>query len=287
MNPRLALAVIVLAGGVAVAPPVGAQEGGLLNALENLFQAPAAPPPRLAQPARAVKLPNVKVEADFKNMYTPFIAKLLTVELHFVKKVCQPDEQQFDQIHRAGLMAVANLSKHYEDLQRIRQSPKQWPDPREQIDAALLAAIEKSLSADAADRYRDEVAARSEAHRQASVGVMLVHIDAALLLSPQQHDQLAETLTEKWNQAWSTGPRLYLYPQYARMPESHVLSSYLTDTQQKLWTQRATNSTVNFGWQMELGLQDWMGGGVELKPFDKPAAEPVNETPTDEAKETS
>ena len=283
---RHALTAFTLVGCALVTSPAGAQEGGLLNALENLFQ-PAAP----ARAPQRVVLDNVaqqKVDADFANMYTPFIAKLLTVELHFVQKVCEPDQEQFDQIHRAGLLAVARLSKQYEDLQRIRQSPRNWPNPREEISAALLAEIDNTLSADVADKYRDEISARNDAHAQAAIGMMLVHIDAKLLLSPKQHEELNDTLKAKWNKAWSAGPRLYMYPQYARLPESHVLKPHLTDLQQKLWSERAGNATVNFGWQMELGLQDWMGGGVELQAFEKPPAKPIEDPPAKpDSKETS
>ncbi len=112
--------------------------------------------------------------------------------------------------------------------------------------------------------------------------MMLVHIDAELLLSPDQHDEIAETLNEKWNQSWSDGPRLFLYPQYAKLPEVNVLQPHLSALQRSLWLQRSNNSNVNFGWQMELGAQEFFGAGLELKEFEKPDP-PETETGDDSA----
>ncbi len=251
------------------------EEGGVLKVIGGLFggnnrdvaDEVVVPAAVAAKPIAVIKN---NVGADFANMYTPFIAKVLTAELHFVKKVCRPTEKQFDEIHRSGLLATARLSKHYEDLQRIRQTANQWPKPRRQITAALQEQVDKMMPADVAEQYRQELAARLAAEREAAAGTMLIHIDAAVLLTPDQHDELSETLQGKWNNAWSSGPRLFMYPQYARMPESHVLRPHLSERQRSLWSQRNSNTSVNFGWQMELGLQDWFGGGVELKAFDKP-----------------
>lgn len=276
---RYAVVIVAMVVG-ATASTASAQNplDGLFKAVGELLgdeperPARAVRPAQFAPPAVAVK-DNVK--ADFVNMYTPFVKKVLTTELYFVKKVCQPADEEFDEIHRAGLLEVAITSKHYEELQKIRQSANQWPDPRVRISAALMKQIKESVSDEAAEKYSQEIAARAEAHQDAAAGMMLVHIDAELLLSPDQHDEIAETLKGKWNKAWSSGPRLFMYPQYARLPESHVLRPHLSDLQRTLWSQRSNNSSVNFGWQMELGLQDWFGVGVELEAFEPPGpAEP-------------
>ncbi len=249
-------------------------EGGVLKVLGNLINGerkparPAAPVPVMAlQPAELVRK---NVDGDFANMYSPFVSKVLTVELHFVKKVCQPNDEQFDEIHRAGRLAVAHLSKHYEDLQKIRQAASQWPKPQPQITAALETVIKETMPAEVAQRYGEELAARAAAERDASLGTMLVHIDDALLLTPKQHDDIKVELNEKWSKGWSTGVRLFMYPQYARLPETYILKPHLTDRQQSLWTQRNNNTSVNFGWQMELGVQDSFSFGVELPAFEKP-----------------
>ncbi len=149
----LALAVVAPANSATAQNPLN----GIFRAVGELL---GQPPQRPAVPAVPQAVPiRANVDADFTNMYTPFLSKVLTAELHFVNKVCEPTEQQFATIHRAGLLAVAITSKHYDDLQKIGQNANQWPDPRVQIDAALQQQIDKTLSAEVAQRYRQEIAA--------------------------------------------------------------------------------------------------------------------------------
>ncbi len=259
--------------------PAPAQEavGGLLEVVENLLggKQPAQNlRPTVRRPGQAfanVEVGDIDIEPDFVNAFTPEVSKVLTAELHFLKKVCDPDDEQFDQIHRAGLLAVAQTSKRYEDLQKIRQSPNQWPDPHRQIAGALQQSVRETMSADVAERYDEEVLAREQVQIDASVGMMRVHIDSELLLTPEQYEAIGQTLRAKWNDSWSRGPRLFMYPQYASMPSGNVLNPHLTERQRSVWSRRPNSTTVNFGWQMELGLQDWLGGGLALPPFDKPA----------------
>lgn len=254
-----------------------AQEiGGLLEVVEGLFggRPAAAPRLRITKP-KPVRVLKKDVDPAFVNMYTPFVTKVLTSELHFVQKVCEPTDEEFDEIHRAGLLAVAATSKHYEELQKIRQAAGQWPKPQVQITESLQEAIDKILTPEQAERYREEIAARVQAERDAAAGMVLVHIDEALLLTPKQHEQMGETIKEKWNTSWSSGPRLFMYPQYAQLPGTSIVGKHLTARQKAIWTQRSSNNvSVSFGWQMELGLQDWIGG-AELEAFEKPSpAEP-------------
>lgn len=277
---RLAIVVCALMA-MGCARAVQGQEavGGLLEVVNNLFggDRPAQnlqPAARQPGPGFGIggigKAKMADVDPDFVNVFTPLVTKVLTAELHFVKKVCDPDDQQFDQIHRAGRLAVAQTSKRYEELQKIRQSASQWPEPHRQIVVALELAVAATMSAEVTERYREEVEARDQAHLDASVGMMLVHIDSELLLTPDQYQAIGAALRERWQAGWSRGPRLFMYPQYAYMPSANVLNPHLTERQRSVWGKRPNSTTVNFGWQMELGLQDSFGNGLELPAFDKP-----------------
>lgn len=260
---------------------VHAQEavGGLLEVVENLFGGDRGAqnrPGPARQPGPGFGMGGIgkgrlaDVDPDFVNVFTPLVTKVLMAELHFVKKVCNPDDQQFDQIHRAGRLAVAQTSKRYEELQKIRQSASQWPEPYRQIVDALRHAVAATMPVEVSERYGEEVEARHRARLDASVGMMVVHIDSELLLTPDQYQAISETLRERWQDSWSRGPRLFMYPQYAYMPSANVLNPHLTQRQRNVWSKRPNSTTVNFGWQMELGLQDWFGNGLELPAFDKP-----------------
>jgi len=86
---------------------------------------------------------------DAANTFHPPLKSMLTAELYFAKKVCRPDEQQFDKLHRHGLDAIVELAIEYSELKRKRSRVEHWPAPREAVVEALEAGIKKHLPAEA------------------------------------------------------------------------------------------------------------------------------------------
>jgi hypothetical protein len=218
-----------------------------------------------AQAARQV--PNLKIfkiaafQNDLahnklvRNTFTPPLKKVLNAELHFVKKICNPTDEQFAEIHRAGLDEVSELAQLYAIQQRARTKTRDYADPNARIASALSDAVRKVIpDSESADRYAEEIKARSESRRAATAGMIVTLIDQQAFLDPAQQDSLAAALLENWDAKWSSAPIVVMYPMYATLPDADLLGTHLTNLQQKLWTYRPVQRTVRLPWDFELNV---------------------------------
>jgi hypothetical protein len=221
----------------------------------------------LASPAAAQSLRDPG-EAE---VYLPLLQQALTPELHFARKLVQPNEEQFDEIHRAGRAAIAKIAGQYADLQDRRQKPETWPDPHQSIARALADAIGRLFPAEVADKYRDETEARFAANRQADAAVVVNLIDHKVMLTPQQQQQLLTVLVEAWQPHWSTGNLVLIHSQYAALPETEILQPHLSELQQQLWAYRPRTRALTLSWQVHFGASN-LFGPVGLEEFQPPAA---------------
>ena len=246
------------------------------NPFGELFEAMGnAIAPRRVQPAQVTDIAKIDAPRGFKNQFTPFLDKILTRELHFVQKVCDPSEEEFQKIHLAGRRSVERISKHLAQIEQRGQS-SQWPDPRSLVSDSLLAEIAGMLSAEVTEHYRREIEARNKAARRAANAMMVAQIDEIVLLLPGQYDDLTAVLDEKWDQDWDSVLSRLNYPQYMQLPSATVFSHLLDEQQRRVWGLTPSRPPVRFGWQMELGFQNnIMDNGHELPEFPDPSPKPV------------
>jgi hypothetical protein len=217
-----------------------------------------------AQPAARVEQAVVEdVPADFENQFTPHLKKLLNAELHFAHKVCGLDAEQFARLQESGRLTIASIAKTYGEQQNQHQS-HEWPDAREVLTNDFQKQIDASLPADVATRYRDEIAARFGAKLQSARDMMVMLIDRKLSLTPEQNEQVANTLDEHWDPTWSRNMQVYLYDDYAPMPREDLLKSVLTERQQHVWASRMNHGRISFGWEQDLGLIGPLGDVGDL-----------------------
>jgi hypothetical protein len=205
---------------------------------------PAPPAPAPVAPA-AVNVPAQV--AQMTDQFRPY----LRVEYHFLRTICALTPEQRTRIARAAEHEYRETVAHYLEVQRSPQlrrageSPRVLPDPRKLIQEGLARAAEVHLSKDQAARYRDELAQRAEARKQAAIQTILVRLDDDFILSPQQHTEFARDLSAIWNEDWfptefmlMTADR-YLY----RIPRHHIVT-LLNEDQRQLWELNAQNQTV-------------------------------------------
>ncbi len=129
--------------------------------------------------------------------------------------------------------------------------------------------VDRLFSADVARRYRDEVAARFEANRQADAAAIVNMVDQEVTLDPAQQQNLFDSLLDRWEPAWSTGNVIFLYPQYAVLPEPDLLRPNLSDVQQRLWASHPKRRNVVLSWQVYLRTNNVLGV-AGLEPYDLP-----------------
>jgi hypothetical protein len=208
---------------------------------------------------------------DAVNVYLPSIRVVLTAELHFVKKVCSPNEKQFNDIHRAGREAILSLAQTYVDLKRKRAKPETWPSPNESIEQALVEAVGQFMPAAVAKRYSTEIAARMEARRAADAATIVTLIDRQVMLDPNQQREIFTAIRDNWKPYWSSESVVFFYPQYATLPDPDVLSPHLSDSQQRLWSYLPKRRSVSIPWQLHFNANE-MFGVRGLEEFPNPDA---------------
>ncbi len=201
------------------------------------------------------------------DVFLPPLQQSLTAELHFVKKVCKPDEDQFNEIHRAGIAAVADLAESYRDLQRRRENPSVWPDPNLTIAFWLYQSIKKVMPEEVTRDYQNEILARKRAYHAANVTLMVQLVNDQVMLDADQRLKVYDALEQAWQPEWSYGQTMFLYPQHAVVPGKEILEPHLSDLQQTLWSYRVKRPTIRLSWQSHL---EFLAFFVDLDPFDPP-----------------
>jgi hypothetical protein len=200
--------------------------------------------------------------------YRPMLERAMTAELHFVKKLCDPNPEQFDELHRVASSAALSIAKTYAENKRRRTKMDAWPDPNEAIARQLAEAVRRLMPAVLADTYEAEIAGRFVAHRAASAALLVNLIDQQTMLSPDQQTDLFATLRDHWQPQWSTANVLLTYPQYATLPEPGVIRPHLTELQQRLWSYRPTQRRITVSWQNHFGVNNALAA-IGLEEFDK------------------
>lgn len=112
---------------------------------------------------------------------------------------------------------------------------------------------------ESADRYAEEIKARSESRRAATAGMIVTVIDQHAFLDPAQQDSLAAALLENWDSNWSSAPVVVMYPMYSTLPDAELLRPHLTTLQQRLWTYRPAQRNVRLPWDFELNVGKMLG----------------------------
>lgn len=212
---------------------------------------------RRAAVQEAVEAAEMAVDVNAGAEFKPTLRGVLGRELHLVRKVCRPNEEQFAQIRAAGLAEVDTVARQMGAAQQSGRPFEQWPRPRQELSAALLAKVSELLPAEAAQAYRAEIEAREAAQRRAAQQMMFVIIDRRIMLLPDQYDPLAAALEKEWNDELSRNMQLYLYDEYLSLPETRVVAPVLNERQTKLYTARLNRQgRISFGWQRDLGLDE-------------------------------
>ncbi|MBA3316437.1 MAG: hypothetical protein H0T47_24530 [Planctomycetaceae bacterium] len=199
--------------------------------------------------------------AGDEGPFVPQIKTLLGTELHFVRKVCKPDDAQMEAIRKAGLAEVETIAKRFAAAQQQNRRDG-WPDARMGLSQALRRKIVDVMPTEAAKRYDDELTARKEARTEAAAEMMTTLVDGKVSLLPKQYEEVTAAVLANWQDAWARDLQLFLYEDFAPVPDLQAINGVLTERQRNLWRGGHQRGRIFFGWEHELGL-DW-GGQIEL-----------------------
>lgn len=205
---------------------------------------------------------EVAVDPAAGEQFRPVLTQLLGRELHLIRKVCQPDEQQFAKLREAGQAEVTKLGLRIAQARQANRSTESWPRPRTELAAALAAKVSEIMSPEAAARFRTEIEAREAAQRSAAQQMMIVVMDRKLTLLPGQPEALSQALEKDWDDKLSRNMQIYLYEDYLQMPKETAVAQVLNDRQKSLYRRLNRRGTISFGWEQDLGLQWWGDNGA-------------------------
>jgi hypothetical protein len=234
-------------------------------AVQNAAAAPARPG-MVIDPAQAA--------ADIDELQKQFSRQFraaLAVELNFVRKVCEPTDEQLDGIKEILEKYRTDTIQKYSDAHKraVRQGRvvgNPFPaEPRDMVRKSLARTVKMNLTAEQVARFDQEVARRRDDRRQAAVDTVVARLDHDLSLSADQRDRLRESLAGNWLNAWSDQ-----FEQFLKQPGSQfvpaiterLITPVLTGTQKKIW--RASKE-ANQNNQGVIFLNDNFIGGAAIQ----------------------
>ena len=184
-----------------------------------------------------------------------------------MRVICNPSKEERLPIARAGLKALEEAAKTYMDWQnnqnmvvggRLVERPAN-PDTRKFIQDALAASVKVQLSPGQYERYRVELDARSAEQKRVAVLNLVAKLDQALILSPEQRDQISGSLSSHWQEAWAQGFQSFnLENQYIPMIPDHLVADHLNANQKTIWAglQKVTFSSNGLGFGMNVQAEN-------------------------------
>jgi hypothetical protein len=215
--------------------------------------------------------------------YTRQFRPLLTTELQFIVKTCGLSPAERETIASAGEASLDLLVQDYADLlvrrqrEGYRSEEPDWPDPREVIMEALRGAVGKTVAADRAKLYEEEIEKRSAARKRVTRDYIVASLDRELLLTAAQRDQLAAVVSASWQDRWERSLEVLHHGDYyfPPLPGEEVLA-ILTEAQRAIWSGRDRNRRLPRGWT---GFGFFQPAPDEAPPQAEAAAEAGEERP--------
>jgi len=210
---------------------------------------PAAPVVNKQQAAQARALAQAQAQEQAlqqqEKQFVPQFRILWKAELHFIRNVCQPNDDQLAKLNAAGRLVAEQASSQ---MVRGRNGGRRLvegrpnvvklvsTEPRAIIQEAILPLVEANLTAEQVARYKQELEQSRLERRQMVIDNLVAKLDRDLQLSVEQRDKIAGTLANDWDVAWtaSTQALMNLDNAFPVIPDPLVIPA-LNERQQKIW----------------------------------------------------
>lgn len=215
--------------------------------------------------AEAVQWAAVRQPGGLQQ-FMPLLKRALTVEIHYLRKICNPSPEKVAAIRKASEAELPKIAKELNGG-RNRGLMGGGKSTRQKLIDVVQSAADKTLPEEQARRYRDELKARADARLRGAAEMMTVHVDRRLAFSNEQYERVPEVLLKNWKSRWSRNLQAFTYDDYCPLPDAATLNEVLTDHQKEIWKSRGRDSRIGFGWESDVGLGQ-LGGATELKELD-------------------
>lgn len=256
---------------------------GILVEAEQAAQKVARPAaPMMAQPAmRKMAVQEDLIVQQFEQQFAGQFRQLYKSELHFMRLVCQPTKQQYEQIAADGETGLKTATRAFA-LAMHRPSAGAQSDPRKLIADALARSVQTTLSPGQATRYQKELEQRTAARKRAVLLNLVAKVDRLLVLTPEQRAKLHEILENHWNDSWDQLQMLmYGGQHFPSMPDTEIFA-LLTENQKTVW-RGVPRYGIHFG--VDLGMVQGIAIEDEVWDDDRPERKPerIRGKPADES----
>lgn len=222
---------------------------------------------------------------QFKRQYQG----LLKAELHLVRSVCQPTDEQWQRItDELDQTLKTKLEQFQNDQKKIARQQRGGQmavgDPLQFSRTWVHKAVKAHLTSEQAAQFQEQVDKRAADRRDAALHNVVARLDQDLVLSTAQRDQITAKLRENWKDQWCPSPSQFIQMEqwFPNIPDPYIVD-FLDPAQKEIW--KSTRTTRNNGVVFAPGVfNGFMGGmfGQEVLWNDeeaegKPNPEPVRE----------
>lgn len=183
--------------------------------------------PAMRDPFGAREVPDPQ---KFKRRNAAKLNQLKQTELHFIRTLCQPTQEQFQKLSKDADAAIDQIAG-------VLAAKHKGKDPRDLIGFLMHRSVVTHLPPEQGAPYGDEIVARQGVRRRAAIAGILTRLDRQLFLTEGQWRSIAKVLEENWLEAWAC-PKALLYGHQV-MPQlpAHEILLVLNDVQRHAWHQ--------------------------------------------------
>ena len=215
--------------------------------------------------------------AQWRVQFKPMASAVIEKEFKFVQMICKPTAAQKKQLKSAQKPVSNRLVERLVEWQKqalksLEEAENPYAKLKLDINAEIRRDVEKVLTPKQLAELDVEWKKRADFMRRSFSFNAAVELDATLLLTPQQREQVQKKISEQFDESW-LGSRLFGENEIANslsvIPEK-VFLDLLTDDQKVAWKNRPDTDEGFFGFDvdavMEVELEE---GPVMVKPEDQ------------------
>ena len=240
---------------------------------------PAAVKKQARAAVRVLANPAMNTVEGIIQQFLPQTRPIMRAEVHLVRTVCDPTEEQRAAIAREGERVLQDATREYAEAYHKMQQG-QWngttapPDMPKRIAEGIVEAVKAHLTPEQAARYRAEVDRRAERTKATAVNNLVAGLDEELLLSADQRAGLAESLSAHWDPAWCRRNDFFMYggAYFPSIPDKLIVP-HLGETQKKEW---AARQKLQYG--VSWGFSNFLGNGLAIEEPDDAPGQPAAKT---------
>jgi hypothetical protein len=202
-----------------------------------------------AAPLKAAAIEEIKDKPDKPPQAPECLRPLINAELSFVKRVCEPTDEQMTAIVEAAKEAhKAMASIITEQGQAIAWRPgdamfmgpnqeRISTNPFRRVREDIAKLLKPLISAEQYAKYTEEAELRDLYEQDAAVGIVLDMIDSRLVLSVDQRNEIEKKLMTGWKELDLLWLQNYRHnPQYMPTMPDQLITPSLSASQRALWT---------------------------------------------------